>query len=735
MTSTGNGGDIRQQLQDWVLARKGTRKRQSGSEQWLDFHCPLHGDRHRSASFQPDTGSLICRVCGSLEPDLIIATNPPPSPRSASLRTAQVALVTQQFPYVWPDGTLSHYKVRLDMTDGGKRFHQTDPQGNYSLPAQIWPLYGDYGLPRACHLVYVEGERKADCVNVQDFSIGDSPVRAVTAGSAADLKQRVERVLVRLKELAPASLLLWPDNDPPGLKAMHAVYRIFEQSGLACVMLDPDRYQMGHKEDVQDFLEDGGDLPYVIHQEQARQAPKLVSPRDVADLVPVLGSGLAVLPKTNMSIRLDLSWCKTLWYDVTGQMASERQATELLNLLRLKSVRDAIPEHWRIMAGPDHVWWRPGPKSQVYRISKDGIDLEPDVPGAVLLVSGESRWPEQINLDGEDQALTQVLKSFGLGEHERDMIEAWLVAALTGQQAPILLIRGDAGSGKTTLARFLVSLIDPCQPEIDGSARVMDDQRQLIRNLQRSPIVAMDNVTSLPAAVEDLLCKLVTGYQVGLRVLYGDSSDSIWLRRAIVMTTTSWEAYRGDLSTRIMVAEVRRQTDDGYGDDEEMGAWMRSLMPAARGWIMKRAAEHYAKRVSVPNSKWPFRIASLGRILHSLGRDVAVMAQDEADHKAALLNANDTWLQAVVAVWRKHNDGGEGFLLSTANLVDLMYEEGVPVSELPDARSKRFPNWLADKAMIFQDYGFRLERSRTSMARGYWFRPLHPFRVLDGTAR
>src|SRR5712691_13329638 len=57
-----------EQLNTALSNRKGTRHRTSGQERWLDFHCPVHDDRHRSASYQPETGSLICRVCGKLEP-------------------------------------------------------------------------------------------------------------------------------------------------------------------------------------------------------------------------------------------------------------------------------------------------------------------------------------------------------------------------------------------------------------------------------------------------------------------------------------------------------------------------------------------------------------------------------------------------------------------------------------------------------------------------------------------
>jgi hypothetical protein len=727
--------DTRQQLAEAIAGRKGTRHRRSGQEHWLDFHCPIHDDRHRSASYQPDTGALLCRVCGKLDRDRILAglgspTHPElgngrdPSP---TLRTARVLVAECEHPYYWPNAELSHIKLRREYSDGTKDFPQFGPSGTPGRPDPYWPIFGDLGLPQGSHLLLVEGELCVGAVAAQGLQFGDRPIHAVTAGSAQDLSKAAELMVKRIRELGPASLLLWPDNDEPGRHSMASFARRLGEQGIAHAVLDPERYQLGLKEDVVDLLEQGVDLAMVVQREVVQPAPALHGPRDVADRIPVTAGGMAVLPGGQTLVKLDLSWAKTLWRTVAGTQATSRQCEELLDVLRLKSDRDPIPEHHRLAFEEDAFWWRPEPRSGVYRVSAAGIDEEADIPHGVLIAAPPYR-PAEINLDDEGESLWNVLESFGLNPHEHDMIEAWLIAAFTGQETPILLLRGEAGAGKSTLARFLVSVVDPSQPEIDGSARIMDDQRQLIRSLQRAPVKLMDNVSSLPASIEDLLCKLVTGYSVEIRGLYLDATESLRLRRSLVMTTISWEAYRGDLSSRLIVAETRRSTD-GFASEQEMRLRLDALMPAVRGRVMKRCVQHYANRLPLGAAQWPFRVGSLGRILHSLGRDVAIMAQDEADAKAQLLNRNDPWMQAMVAIWRQFREQGD-FILSTSQIVDLMIENGVGPSGLPSPNSKRFAQWLGDKSMIFRDHGFRLERARTAQARGYWFRAVRPFRVL-----
>ncbi len=724
-----------EQLNTALSNRKGTRHRTSGQERWLDFHCPVHDDRHRSASYQPETGSLICRVCGKLEPAATLRAlgRLPdlghPGVAGPTARSPRVLLGEQEFPYHFPSGELSHHKVRRDYSDGSKQFLQRSPSGEWSLPDPCWPLYGDLGLPLGAHLVLVEGERKVDVVACQQALLGDVPVHALTAGSQQDLQRAVEILIARLRELQPASLLLWPDSDEPGRKAMAAVSRRLEQAGIAHLVLDPERYRLGLKEDVVDFLEQGQSLSGLLQQELARAAPRLLRPADVADKILVLASGLAIFPGTQTPCRLDASWAKTLWRKVAGATATSRQAEELLDALRVKTIEDPTPEHWRIRAGRDHTYWRPGPNQLVYRVSASGIDRESEIGEGVLLCGGQSFRPDTVNLDDDGETLWNVLQSFGINGHEHDMIEAWLVAAFTGQEVPVLLLRGDAGSGKSTLARFLVSLIDPTQPELDGSGRIMDDQRQLIRTLQRSPTILMDNVSSLPASVEDLLCKLVTGYSISLRTLYSDSPESIRFKRAMVITAVSWEAYRGDLTSRMLLAQIRRDTAS-YVSEEETQERLDALMPAVRGWIMKRCAEYYARRAAGAGTAWSFRVASIGRVLNALGRDQALVAADEAHAKAQLLNQNDPWFQSLVAIWDQFNEGGE-FLLSTTQIVDLMLQNGVERSEAPVPSSRKFAAWLGDKSAVFRDHGFRLEHVRTEKARGWWFRRVQPFRVVQ----
>ena len=85
----------------------------------------------------------------------------------------------------------------------------------------------------------------------------------------------------------------------------------------------------------------------------------------------------------------------------------------------------------------------------------------------------------------------------------------WLLAALrpTGPY-PILVLRGPASSGKSTLARALRNLIDPSSAPL---RRLPHTDRELLHLAQHNWILVFDHVHRIPIQISEALCALASG--------------------------------------------------------------------------------------------------------------------------------------------------------------------------------------------------------------------------------
>src|SRR5262249_51166927 len=89
------------------------------------------------------------------------------------------------------------------------------------------------------------------------------------------------------------------------------------------------------------------------------------------------------------------------------------------------------------------------------------------------------------------------------------LIVAWLLATFRPHGPyPILVLNGEQGSAKSTLARVLRKLIDPNKVLLRRPSR---DERDLMITATNSWIVALDNLSSLSDWMSDGLCMLATG--------------------------------------------------------------------------------------------------------------------------------------------------------------------------------------------------------------------------------
>ena len=149
-----------------------------------------------------------------------------------------------------------------------------------------------------------------------------------------------------------------------------------------------------------------------------------------------------------------------------------------------------------------------------------------------------------VNLVSEDEAL---------------LVVAWLVAALRERGPyPILILNGEQGSGKTSLCRFLRSLVDPAAPAIQGPPK---DERDLVVAAQNAHVLALDNLSRLSPEMSDGLCRLASGAGIATRMLHTDRDENVFDgARPIILNGIPALAERPDFNERFARGPSRLDT-------------------------------------------------------------------------------------------------------------------------------------------------------------------------------
>ena len=135
------------------------------------------------------------------------------------------------------------------------------------------------------------------------------------------------------------------------------------------------------------------------------------------------------------------------------------------------------------------------------------------------------------------------------------LLVAWLTAAPRPVGPyPVLVLNGEHGSTKSTLARILRLLIDPQFPPLLGEPR---SARDLMVTAAHGWLLAYDNITAMPTWLSDCLCQLVYGGGISNRALFtNDERHIIHAQRPVLLCGIDDFVRRGDLRDRCVFLEL-----------------------------------------------------------------------------------------------------------------------------------------------------------------------------------
>ena len=226
----------------------------------------------------------------------------------------------------------------------------------------------------------------------------------------------------------------------------------------------------------------------------------------------------------------------------------------------------------------DHAW-------RAVEIDAEGWTIVKRPPAKFRRTRGSQPLPEP----ERGGSIDELRRFFNVDHHGWILIRAFLVAALRpGFPLPILVAKGEQGSGKSTACRVISSLIDPRTSALRGVPR---EVRDLIAAARNSWLVCFDNLSRLPEDLADAACRLATGGGFGGRQLYSDHDEAIFdaTRPLVFNAIPELGTARPDFLDRALIVEFRSITPGTRRDEAQFWKDFAERQPRILGALLDAA--------------------------------------------------------------------------------------------------------------------------------------------------
>lgn len=184
------------------------------------------------------------------------------------------------------------------------------------------------------------------------------------------------------------------------------------------------------------------------------------------------------------------------------------------------------------------------------------------------------------------------------------LVVGWLIMALrpTGPY-PILVLQGEQGSAKSTTARVLRELIDPCAAPLRTIPR---EERDLAITASNNWVIALDNLSSIPPWLSDALCRLATGGGFATRKLYTDDEETIFsFCRPVVVNGIDEIVSRHDLLDRSLIVNLPPIAETKRIDEEVFWWEFEKVRPKILGALLDAVSVGLQNIASVRLDRYP----------------------------------------------------------------------------------------------------------------------------------
>ncbi|MER3426320.1 MAG: hypothetical protein C4299_04065, partial [Thermoleophilia bacterium] len=249
------------------------------------------------------------------------------------------------------------------------------------------------------------------------------------------------------------------------------------------------------------------------------------------------------------------NWLAWHFYQESGRPPGAQAVKDALATLEGKAQHGHHPRmevHVRIAEHDGCIFLDLGDSTwRAVRISKEGWEIVDTPPVRFWRPRGLLPLPTPVRGGSLEE-----LRPFVNGDEEAFVLSvAWLLGTLHPRGPyPVLLLTGEQGTGKSTLARILRTLIDAHQAALRRPPR---DERDVFIAASSGWVTVFENLSDVGGWLSDALCVLSTGGSYASRRFYvNDEEVILTARRPAILTGIGDVVREADLRDRLLRVEL-----------------------------------------------------------------------------------------------------------------------------------------------------------------------------------
>lgn len=300
-------------------------------------------------------------------------------------------------------------------------------------------------------------------------------------------------------------------------------------------------------------------------------------------------------------------------YEKTGLPPAKRELKEALELCEARAIFEGPVRqvHTRIAFHEGSIYIDlADDEYQQIKITKERFEVIPSKLSEVRFIRTPRMAPMPCPKGGGSLLR---LRDFINAEDDSDftLIVAWLVGALhPNGPFPILLLQGEQGSAKSTIAKLLVDLIDPSTIPLCTSPR---SERDLFISASKTRVLSFDNLSGISDQLSDAFCRMATGGGLATRSLFTDDSEKLFnSKRPVIINGIADLLTRHDFSDRAVVINTAPISQDKRKPEKEIwGPWQQAK-PRILGALCFAVSDALRNLDSVQLKSYP-RMADFAR--------------------------------------------------------------------------------------------------------------------------
>ena len=280
------------------------------------------------------------------------------------------------------------------------------------------------------------------------------------------------------------------------------------------------------------------------------------------------------------------NWVGLRYYREQGKPASSQTLQEALAAFEAQAQFDGpkLDVGTRVSGQGQHVYLDLADDGwQAIEIDRSGWRVVASSPVKFRRTRGMKPLP--IPVSGSIEELRRFVNADKDSEQNWILIVAWLIAALSPVGPfPILVLQGEHGTAKSTVARVLRKLIDP---SLALARSIPRDERDLVIAASNSWILSFDNLSGIPHWLSDALCRLSTGGGFATRELQTDNEEILFdVTRPIILNGIDDIARNADLADRSLIVTLPPIKDENRIPEKLFWADFALALPKILGGLL-----------------------------------------------------------------------------------------------------------------------------------------------------